>query len=144
MPLVFFIGPLSPEHRCMHIPAFWESWLAYFSLSISCVSGAVLCATNSVISSTLTCLEEGEHVLPCWLLPPSPEDCPLPPAFMGTGAAPVEVLITNGTAGSQASCACLVPLIRSSQKQTSQAFPSHCHTYLLLQWEHSWSTLLSY
>lgn len=26
----------------------------------------------------------------------------------------------------------------------TQAFPSHCHTYLLLQWEHFWSTLLSF
>lgn len=58
--LVFFIGSLSPEHRPTYIPAFWNSELAHFSPLISCVLGARLCATYSIINSVLMCLEEGQ------------------------------------------------------------------------------------
>lgn len=125
---------MSPEHRSMHIPAFWESWLAHFSLSISCVSGAMLCAMNSVISSVLvlTCLEEGESIgsvrkvsmhFPagfCHL--PLKSSLPPKPAFTGHWSSSHGSVITNGTAGSQTSYAYLVPLLRSSQKQTLRHF----------------------
>lgn len=76
--------------------------------------------------------EEGKHVRPCWLLPPSPEERPTPaskPAFMGTGAAPLKVLITNGTAGSQTACACLGPPIRPHRSRHSGISFSLSHVF---------------